>query len=432
MLHQKAKVVKMITERAVTTKFENAIIIKDFDSDVIFGDIVVCNDKIIYVGQKTDLPADKVIDAKQNVIMPGFVNCGANSFLSVFGHINCKKSQEFWAEVYKAQKKLNATDIYFANLYSAMQYAKCGITCVFENGILPQEISKAYSDAGLRTSIAIKQRDKKHLSSEEMDVLFEKLSNISPLVKAHFACDNVICDLEENFDIAQKLASRYNSFVCCDASETLEEVGKCASQNNDLSPVSLLQDYGFFDRKSLINYATNVDSKDIRILKQNNSSVCTMPLSDCKLANGIAPIYQMLQYGINVCFGTGICANFGKFDMFSQIRQAVFSQNNLLSYADSISSRQLLKMATNGAKALGFNDVGELKIGNKADFVLIDLSNQNVHNIFDSIVYSCSDKNIMLTVVDGKIVWDGKKLQTKKSEKSVLQKIKAISNKIKE
>ena len=156
-----------------------------------------------------------------------------------------------------------------------------------------------------------------------------------------------------------------------------------------------------------------------------------MPLSDSKLSNGIAPIYQMLQYGINVCFGTGICSSFGSYDMFAQMRQAVFDQNTLLSYADSIQSRQLLKMATaNGAKALGIENVGELKNGNKADLVLIDISGLIVHNIFDSIVYSCSSQNVLLTMVDGKVVWDGRKVNANKSEKTVFQKAKQISKKI--
>ena len=416
----------------VTTKFENAIIIKDFDSDIIFGDIVVCDDKIQYVGEHIDISADKVVDAKQNVIMPGFVNANANSFLSVFGSVIAgKKSQDFWAEVSKSQKKLTANDIFVANLYSAMQYAKCGITAVCENGILPQEIAKAYEQIGLRTSIAIKQKDKKYLTAEEMGKAYVQLSNTSSLIKAHFACNNVVDDLEENFDSIQQLAKSHNTFVCANACETLEEVGKCANQNDDMSPIALLQDFGFFDRKNIINYATNVDSKDIRTIKQNNSKICVSPLSDSKLSNGIAPIYQMLQYGINVCFGTAICASFGNFDMFSQIRQAVFNQNTLLSYADSISARQLLKMATtNGVVALGLENVGQLKQGNKADLVLIDISNLVVNNIFDSIVYSCNSQNVLLTMVNGKIVWDGKKTNMPKSEKSVLQNVKKISKKL--
>lgn len=433
-MQQTAKVVKMFVEKIVTTKFENAIIIKDFDSDVIFGDIIVCDDKIVYVGEHTDQTADKIIDARQNVIMPGFVNANANSFLSIFGKlIGGKKSQDFWAEVSKAQKKLSANDVYTANLYSAMQYAKSGITTVCENGILPQQIAKAYTELGLRLCVATKQKSdtKKFLSFEEMDKTYQQLSNISPLVTAHFACENVITDLEENFDIAQKLASKYNTFISANVSETLEEVGKCANQNDDMSPVSLLQDYGFFDRKTLINYATNVDSKDIRIIKQSGSNVCVLPVSDSKLSNGIAPIYQMLQYGINVCFGTGIGASFGSFDMFSQIRQAVANQNTLLSYADSISSRELLKMATtNGASALGLTNVGTLSVDSKADLILIDISNMIVHNIFDCIVYSCSKQNVLLTMINGKIVWDGKKINFKQTEKSILQKAKQISKKI--
>lgn len=418
----------------MTTKFKNAIIIKDFESDIIFGDLVVCDDKIVYVGKHTDKTADLVVDAKQNVIMPGFVNANATSYLSVLtGMVNGRKSQDFWAEVNNLQKKLTPEDVLTATKYSLTQYAKNGITTVGENAFEFDQLAKAYQDIGLRASIALKHRYnfQKYLDFEDLDKKYDEIVGESPLLTAHFACQDVVSDLEENFEMAEKLAQKKQTFVSANVCETLEEVGKCATQNSDMSPVELLTDYGFFDRNTMSNYATNACSKDIQILKRNNSNVCALPLTDSKLSNGIAPIYQMLQYDVNVCFGTGVGAVFGHYDMFSEMRHSVLSQNTLLSYADSISSKALLKMATtNGAKALGLSNVGALQEGNFADLILIDISDLIVHNIYDAIVYGCSSKNILLTMVNGKIIYDKSNQKNSEAEKEITIKAKKIASKI--
>ena len=72
------------------TKFVNAIIFKDFDSKPFFGNLIVEDEKIVYVGEANDTFADRVIDAKQNIIMPSFVCgniCGA---ASIFSEISSK------------------------------------------------------------------------------------------------------------------------------------------------------------------------------------------------------------------------------------------------------------------------------------------------------------------------------------------------------
>ena len=323
------------------TKFENAIIIKDFDSSPFIGDFIVDDDKILYVGKSTNMQAGRVIECNHNVIMPGFVNTNASACLSVFnGLISEKKSSDFWAEINSFSKNLTKNDIVNATNFSAMQFAKNGITTIGLNDIMIDVVADTFSKFGLRNVAMIKQRysPEKFLSQEEIENINFNITSKNSLSTAGFACGSVDFDLEENFVMAEKLSKKYDTFASANACQTLEEVGRCATQNNDLSPVGLLEDYGFFDHKSLCNYGTNLEAKDISILKKYESNVCVMPTTDHKLSNGIAPVYQMLQYGLNVCFGTGIGSIFGHFDMFNEIKQSVFAQNTMLSYADSITS----------------------------------------------------------------------------------------------
>ena len=75
-----AKIDKIKLEKVVKTKFENAIIIKDFDSSPFVGDLIVCDDKIVYVGGKTNIAVENTIDCKNKIVMPGFINANTTSY----------------------------------------------------------------------------------------------------------------------------------------------------------------------------------------------------------------------------------------------------------------------------------------------------------------------------------------------------------------
>jgi 5-methylthioadenosine/S-adenosylhomocysteine deaminase len=143
----------------------------------------------------------------------------------------------------------------------------------------------------------------------------------------------------------------------------------------------------------------------------------------------------MQKYGINVCLGTDGSASNNRLDMFREMYLATTSQNILLSNAGVITSRDVLKMATiNGAKALGLNGVGALEAGNFADLVMLNSHGVDgviSHNIFDNIVYSYGTEDVLLTMCNGKILYDGKKYYFKKSQKQIMQKASEVAEKFK-
>ena len=74
-------------------------------------------------------------------------------------------------------------------------------------------------------------------------------------------------------------------------------------------------------------------------------------------------------------------------------------------------------MATiDGAKALGLDRaVGSIETGKRADLIVIDLGNAHVEPVYDlpsTVVYASRAADVSLTVVDGKVLWDGKRAAT--------------------
>ena len=55
----------------------------------------------------------------------------------------------------------------------------------------------------------------------------------------------------------------------------------------------------------------------------------------------------------------------------------------------------------------GRNDCGSIKVGNKADLIVIDMSTPNMYPDFDilnNLVYSANKSNVVLTMVDGEVL----------------------------
>ena len=69
----------------------------------------------------------------------------------------------------------------------------------------------------------------------------------------------------------------------------------------------------------------------------------------------------------------------------------------------------MLQMATaGGAAAMGLDNADTLSVGKKADVVMLDLSQPNMqplHNTVKNIVYSGSKSNVLMTMVNGNILY---------------------------
>ena len=75
-----------------------------------------------------------------------------------------------------------------------------------------------------------------------------------------------------------------------------------------------------------------------------------------------------------------------------------------------VTPQQALMSATQGgALAQGRVDCGSLKVGNRADLVVWDLQLpqlQPVHDLRNNLVYSANGSEVVLTMIDGKILYE--------------------------
>jgi cytosine/adenosine deaminase-related metal-dependent hydrolase len=124
--------------------------------------------------------------------------------------------------------------------------------------------------------------------------------------------------------------------------------------------------------------------------------------------------------GINVGIGTDTFPQ----DMIEEMRMATICSKIADDDYTSAPSQMVYKCATiNGAKALGRNDIGKLKVGNKADVIIVDLDDYNLVPTRDPIkvLVNCgSGCNVNTTIVNGEILMQDRKL-LKISERKIIE-----------
>ena len=122
-----------------------------------------------------------------------------------------------------------------------------------------------------------------------------------------------------------------------------------------------------------------LDAEDFRLLAARGGSVVHNPGSNMKLGNGMFPLRQAIDAGVNVGLGTDGSSSSDNQNMYEAMRYAsMLSKVQTPDPQHWASVEEVYRAATLGsAKALGFADLGAIAPGFKADIVFLDLATIN-------------------------------------------------------
>ena len=119
---------------------------------------------------------------------------------------------------------------------------------------------------------------------------------------------------------------------------------------------------------------------------------------------------EYLKAGLNVGFGTDSPAATEACDMLNEMRFSMLL-NRAITTRNYIRSSTVLRLGTlGGAKVLGLDDkIGTLEAGKIADIVAVSLARTNQileMNPTSALVNRCVGADVLMTMVDGKILYD--------------------------
>jgi cytosine/adenosine deaminase-related metal-dependent hydrolase len=163
---------------------------------------------------------------------------------------------------------------------------------------------------------------------------------------------------------------------------------------------------GLLGPNVLAAHCVHVDEEEIELLARNDVAVAHCPRSNAVLGCGIAPLAALREAGIRVCIATDSPASTPSFDMFDELRTAVYVSRAREQRPDALSAADALELATlGGARALGVaNERGSLVPGKRADLTVLSFSGTPLVPWEDPVtatVLGGSPERVLATLVSG-------------------------------
>lgn len=393
----------------------NAKIWTGGDSLIDGGEIWVQDGRFTLVSQVSPLiflPWDREIDAKGNLIIPTFKNAHAHSpmvFLRSFAD-DLPLRDWLFRQVFPREAKLTPDDCYWLTKLAIAEYVSGGIGACCDMYFHLDAIAQASAECGFRNVIAegITQSNADGLYAR-LDHGFDAIDGLGGVVEYRLGLHAEYTNDDDNIRAMAAYARERKAPVYAHVSETKKEVAECVARHG-ASPVRYLVETGLFDYGGGAFHCVCVDRGDAELLARKKVSVVTCPASNLKLASGIAPLTVLRECGVDLAIGTDGAASNNCLDFFREMFLATGLQKAATGDASAMDALTVLEMATDGgARATGLKELDGIKVGNRADFVMIDLSAPNMqptHNILKNLVYAGNKSNVAMTAVDGKILYE--------------------------
>ncbi len=406
------------------------------------GAVAVEGDRIVSVGTRAALakqfPESQVRDLGDAAVTPGLVNAHSHLELTAMRGFLESEEADFFAWLKKLTvarlERMTADDLYISAAWGACEALKSGVTCVADASDSASTSMKALKDVGL-AGIVFQESfgPDPRLAKENFEKLTAKVAGLRELqtslvtvgVSPH--APYTVC--APQLEMISRFAIDEDLPLMMHAAETLIEVslireGKgpfaagLTSRGIDwkapgVSPIQYLKDHGILDTHPLLAHCIHVDDADLELMKTTATCVAHCPKSNAKLGHGVAPLVKFINQQVPVGLGSDSVASNNICDLIEEARFALLMSRAQAEREASdvfLTSANALRLTTSGgAEALGLqNEIGELKKGMRADFAVFSLENSYQipsYDVANTLIFSSSGRDVVLTVIGGKEVY---------------------------
>ncbi len=371
-------------------------------------------EKIVRSGTLTISEKDySIVDCSKRVVLPGIVNAHTHSPMVLLrGYCDDLELHEWLSRMWEVERHLNSRIIELASELAIMEMLSTGTTAFVDMYFYPEVTAEVAKRLGIRAALGpplievLYSADKCLREIEDFYRKYRDDELIIPIVNVHSI---YTCSLE-TVKTAAEFAKEHGLNLHIHVSETRKEVFD-AKKKYGKFPVEILHDLGVLNKYAHLVHLGWVTSREIELIRFGDATVTHCPVSNMKLATaGFFPFFEMMASGINVTIGTDGAASNNCLDMFREMKTAVLLQRN--NYWDTrIKAIHVLRAATLcGYRLLRLNG-GNIQEGCLADLVLIDaespyLQPLRMDNVVSNIVYAATGRDVAMTIVNGKIVYD--------------------------
>ena len=420
----------LITGGTVVTMDAPRSIIED-------GAIAVSGDTIVAVGPSAEIEAKftarQTIDAKNSLVLPGFINGHTHVPMTLFRGIHDDVTLNDWLYKYifpAEAKNVNEDFVRWGTRLAAAEQIRSGVTTFADMYYFEDAVAEETKAAGMRgvlgeTFIDFPAPDNK--TNAAMLAYTEKFLQKwqgDPLIHAAVAPHSIYTCSAKTLQDSAALARKYHAPILIHTAEMKKEWDD-SLKNNGMSPVQYLDKLGILGPDVVSAHCIFVDEADRKTLAQRQVGCIHNPSSNMMIASGVAPVPEMRAAGVAVGLGTdGPAGSNNDLDLMEEIDLAAKLAKITKMDPLAINAKAVVEMATiDGARAIHLEkEIGSLEKGKKADVILISLDEPNavpMYDVYAAIAYALKGSDVKTVIIGGKLVMRDRKLLTINEEAAI-------------
>ena len=405
------------------------------------GFLGITGDTVDYVGATPPkTPYDSQRDMTGTLVMPGLINAHTHSAMTLLRGVGSDLPLQSWLfdKVFPVEDRLTPELIMAGTELAILEMLSTGTVSFSDMYMAPEEAVKAVLESGMKANISrpVQCFDPSEPVEENFRVresleLFDKYHNagngrvrIDFCVHAEYTCTAPVVKYYSG------LVRGRGGNMHLHMSETKSEHDECVKKYG-VTPAAWFTELGAFDVPAFAAHCVWVTDEDLELMKAHNVSAVHCPSSNMKLGSGFAPVQKMLDMGLNVALGTDGAASNNNLNMFEELHLASIIHNGLANDPTVMRPSDTVKMATvNGARLQGREDTGEVRVGKKADLIALDLTAPHMRPNLDPlalIAYSAQGSDVVMTMVDGRILYDRGRFLTLDAERIYRDAARAVA-----
>jgi cytosine/adenosine deaminase-related metal-dependent hydrolase len=380
------------------------------------GAVAIEDGLIAAVGTQDEL--GKGIDYADSAILPGFVNAHSHLEYAVYAGFADGLSFVPWITTHVERKRrLDLVDHLDIARLGAAESLASGITTTGDASFTGAA-AQACTELGLRAIVYLETfgADPRDALAAFAEKRFEPSDLVRPGISPHAPYTVSLAAYEACLGLGLPTSTHLAESDAEDDYVRRGE-GPMAGFTEILvepygrTAIRALAAEGLLTRNLMAAHCVTVDDEEIELLARHGVAVAHCPRSNALLGCGIAPLRRLLDAGLTVGLGTDSPASTPSFDMFEELRAAIFFARARERRPEALGAAEALELATLGsAGALGVADeVGSLEPGKRADLVVLSLEGSPFLPWEDpaaAVVLGGARDRVAATLVDGEVRYE--------------------------
>lgn len=402
------------------------------------GIIVIDGDKIVHVGgDEFQGEADEIIDARDKIVTPGFINTHAHlsespldrSFVEDRGPRNFYLSGLF--EFLTARDGAITNEARRASVVASMpELIRTGTTTIVEMGLQGDFVAEQAEKSGLRAYIGEMYRSGRWYTDDGKSVKYQWWEDDGDAAMQHavdfikslegrangrirgFLTPSQVDTCSERLlRRTREIANELQVPVALHTSQSVPEFQEMVRRYG-CSPVEWLEKIGFLGSDVILGHVimpggsswTNYHADDIGILADTGTNVAHAVWVFARRGIAMESYAKYLARGVNMTLATDTCPQ----SMIEALRWTAVISKIMDRRTDVATAADVFSSATlGGAKSLGRDDLGRIAPGAKADLLFWEGASLFMTPMRDpvrNIVYSAQAEDLNAAMVDGAFI----------------------------